>query len=405
MESELRHNIERYCGHIRQLSGISCFAVPPGNAWEEGPLCPLCGVCMQYGNYDCNGWKFVREGCREAMRWSQPYMSLCPCGLLLVATFITDQKGAFAGGITSEPLCAGSMEVNLQLAVSRRLRSEISAHPCYSMEQIQGLAEILDAVSSNLSGSIRDPSARYFREQRHQLNQEFVKRIRSMVDGDTYLYPIALERKLRIAVNGKNREGAMVLLNQILAYIFTANNYALGPIKVRLLELLTVLSRAAADAGADFARLQIQSDSFRDSLAGCHSLESLSAWVSGILQEYLNAIFDLKKNDHGPLVRQVAEYVEQHYREKIRLSDLAREVHLSASYLCTVFKEDTGESLSGYINRIRVSHARILLQDSELTLVEVANFCGFEDQSYFTKIFRSYTGITPRKYRQKRSWP
>jgi AraC-like DNA-binding protein len=58
-----------------------------------------------------------------------------------------------------------------------------------------------------------------------------------------------------------------------------------------------------------------------------------------------------------------------------------------------------GENLSSYLNRLRVEKACHLLTDTDLTLSEIAGSCGFEDQSWFSKIFKSYTGLSPGKYR------
>jgi AraC-like DNA-binding protein len=72
---------------------------------------------------------------------------------------------------------------------------------------------------------------------------------------------------------------------------------------------------------------------------------------------------------------------------------------LSAPYFSTVFKEEMGENLSNYLNRLRVDRAAKLLIETDLSLSEIAGSCGFEDQSWFSKIFKSYTGLSPGKYR------
>ena len=75
---------------------------------------------------------------------------------------------------------------------------------------------------------------------------------------------------------------------------------------------------------------------------------------------------------------------------------------MSKTYLSTLFKKETGYSISEYINGIRVDRARSLLVNSDIAIVEIARMCGFEDQSYFTKVFRKTTGITPKKCRESR---
>jgi transcriptional regulator GlxA family with amidase domain len=58
-----------------------------------------------------------------------------------------------------------------------------------------------------------------------------------------------------------------------------------------------------------------------------------------------------------------------------------------------------GESLSSYLNRIRVEKASRMLTETDLSLSEIAGSCGFEDQSWFSKIFKNFIGVSPGKYR------
>ncbi len=75
-------------------------------------------------------------------------------------------------------------------------------------------------------------------------------------------------------------------------------------------------------------------------------------------------------------------------------------MQFSKTYLSRIFKEKTGENISSYINKVRVDRANLLLSDQELSLVDVAALTGFEDQSYFTKVFKSTTGQTPKNIRK-----
>ena len=96
------------------------------------------------------------------------------------------------------------------------------------------------------------------------------------------------------------------------------------------------------------------------------------------------------------------DYVKANYSKKITLDDVARHVYLSRSYLSSLFKEETGDSLFAYINRVRIDKSKMFLLDSAVNLVDVASLCGFDDQSYFTKVFKKATGVSPKKYRDTR---
>ncbi|HIV02962.1 MAG TPA: helix-turn-helix transcriptional regulator, partial [Candidatus Aphodoplasma excrementigallinarum] len=105
---------------------------------------------------------------------------------------------------------------------------------------------------------------------------------------------------------------------------------------------------------------------------------------------------------HTDILHKVTAYVKAHYSEKLSLAGIAEHVYLSKSYLSKIFKEEMHCSLTDYINRIRVEKSKLLMLDPRLSLVEVAAASGFDNQSYFTKVFRRVTGVSPGKYRETR---
>lgn len=100
-------------------------------------------------------------------------------------------------------------------------------------------------------------------------------------------------------------------------------------------------------------------------------------------------------------VRKVMDYVNQHLSEELTLSILAEFSDLSPNYLSAMFKSTVGVSLWDYITSRRIEHACVLLKDrSDLTMLEIAELCGFNNSANFNKTFRKITGMTPRDYRR-----
>lgn len=97
----------------------------------------------------------------------------------------------------------------------------------------------------------------------------------------------------------------------------------------------------------------------------------------------------------------VKSYIEDHIREKIYVEELAALIHVNDQYLMRIFKRDTGKSLTEYITERRIHIASNLLKDSGYTINFIADCVGCENYSYFTKIFKKYTGFTPREYRNQ----
>jgi AraC-like DNA-binding protein/nitrogen-specific signal transduction histidine kinase len=99
------------------------------------------------------------------------------------------------------------------------------------------------------------------------------------------------------------------------------------------------------------------------------------------------------------VVRQAMAYLHEHYMESISLKDAARHVGMSKEYLARCFRQEIGITLVTYLNRYRVHQAQILLQDSEHSLTEIALDVGFASSTYFSRVFRKETGISPSKYK------
>ncbi len=99
-------------------------------------------------------------------------------------------------------------------------------------------------------------------------------------------------------------------------------------------------------------------------------------------------------------VRDIAMYLQGHTDENMSLDDLAKKFFMSKSYLTRVFRNVTGFSVVEYITYIRVQKAQQLLRESDSSITEIAEICGFGNITYFEKVFKQMTGFSPGKYRK-----
>jgi len=96
-------------------------------------------------------------------------------------------------------------------------------------------------------------------------------------------------------------------------------------------------------------------------------------------------------------------YIENNYRQKIYLDDVADTLGISPSYLSRIFKKDTGMNLQDYVVSVRIRRACDFLKYSDLSLSEIAAYVNFPSQSYFGKKFKAQMQMTPREYRDRYS--
>lgn len=109
---------------------------------------------------------------------------------------------------------------------------------------------------------------------------------------------------------------------------------------------------------------------------------------------------DAQKQKSMDVVFEVKKYIDLHFSQDLRLSELANRFSVSVSHLSREFKKKTGYNVSEYIARVRLTHARRLLEGSTMSIMEVAENVGFSSLNHFDKMFKKDHGMTPTQYKQ-----
>lgn len=125
-----------------------------------------------------------------------------------------------------------------------------------------------------------------------------------------------------------------------------------------------------------------------------------------LFQDFLYDLIQLVPSDHYSLdIQRCLDYIQHHLDEKLSSQKLSEICHLSRSYLCVLFKQETGQTLAKYILSLRIKEAQKALLKDEEKIVEIAERLGFTSQSHFTQQFKKATQMTPLDYRQKNKHP
>lgn len=100
-------------------------------------------------------------------------------------------------------------------------------------------------------------------------------------------------------------------------------------------------------------------------------------------------------------IQEAVNYIRKNYgREDLSVNLVAKQVNLSVSWLSTKFKEEAGIGVNDYLNKIRIQRAKQLFDEQDYMIYEVAGKVGFTSSQYFSKIFKQITGVTPNEYRR-----
>lgn len=132
----------------------------------------------------------------------------------------------------------------------------------------------------------------------------------------------------------------------------------------------------------------------------CKTIPEISALHDTMCIDYCSQMQIVMKQQilSKPIVLCI-DYIYSHIHYRITLKELADYLNLSESYLSKLFQKEMGLSVSSYILNLKIDKAKNLLQYSEYTVSDIANYLAFSSQSHFIQVFQKKTGLTPHKYR------
>jgi AraC-like DNA-binding protein/ligand-binding sensor protein len=348
---------------------------------------------------------------KEAHRFSGSYIYMCDLGFMFWTSPIYSE-GRYVGALVA----TGFLGVDYREAaqsLSAMCRGELSdeeiqrhleKYPRGDARRIEALAELLLILAESLSTG----NEGYHQILKRRAEQQFnlsnkIEELKEQYPPGTPPpgYPMDKERQLLASLRRGDNETGRQILNEILALLLFSNPDHFKSIQFRAMELVVLLSRADITPGNTEEVILETNNYYLKCIQEAKSIEELTDVLHSIVDRMAGQIFSFQGVRHASALRKAERFIWDNYTRKISLKEIADVSGLSAPYFSTIFKEEMGENLSSYLNRLRVEKAGRLLLDTDLSLSEIAGDCGFEDQSWFSKIFKSYTGISPGKYRNQ----
>ena len=114
-----------------------------------------------------------------------------------------------------------------------------------------------------------------------------------------------------------------------------------------------------------------------------------------------SVVFLSDKKFYADLVNVIISFLGENVSKKVSLNDICDRINCSRSFLCKIFKEQTGETVFSYFNKMKIREAKNMLAETSLSISEVSYALGFDELKYFDFFFKKYVGETPNSYRKK----
>jgi two-component system response regulator YesN len=385
--------------------GVGCKVVDrQGNSYVEEKNA-ICGLVF---HQDGDGKECRRSnlyGGYQAEQLGDYYVYFCPVGLANWAVPVL-YRGVAEYYLIGGPVLLHEVDSLFMESLYRQnpalreredeVREALRGIPVVTPTRVRYLAKLLMRLSKELM--IPELPALAARKEYHELGAGIAETIHEQkARGAKGAQAFELEKDLIFAVKTGDQLGARKILNEILGIIYFEDT-SFKVKKSRIVALTALLSRAAIEAGADLETIFGIENSYLIEIQGMNDLMELSWSLVPVLEGFIESTFGSRSLKNRDLIHKAVNFIRTHYREDLVLEDAAREVGLHPTYFSKVFKEEMGLSFTDYLSQVRVEAAKILMQ-SDYSLAEISQMVGFNDQSYFSKVFKKYTGESPHRWR------
>ena len=361
------------------IQDMGCFCAIPGELFE------VCGCCFMK---DCAANKI---GLSLSHRQGNACVYLCSCNLAFAAGILREDDSN-GWGVTIGPLILTDGPAPRADDADDAFAATIARLPAFSSSRLLALGSMLQHYLNGLSCA-QTPEALLPLKLIHMSEPSEAACDPSVACMDEF------EKRLLQSIRCADRPAAQAILNEMLGYVYFTNYENLQDVKNRVEQLLPALSRTTAACGRNVPDILDCCPVQLLRFALMKSMEEVNRALSEIIRYFLFTIFEPQSLKHTDVVATIKEYILANFDRKLTLEDIGRQVYLSHSYVSSIFKKETGLSVVDYANQIRIDRSKRLLLETDLSISFISSRCGFDDQSYFTRMFKKFVGMSPRNYR------
>jgi YesN/AraC family two-component response regulator len=216
-------------------------------------------------------------------------------------------------------------------------------------------------------------------------------------------HPIYYERKLLEHVKQGQRDEVLKSKKVFIASgrmgVLSKKSY-LRSQKNLGITIITLATRAAIDGGLHYELAYTLSDLYIQNIEEIDNMNDLSKFLDEAILEFTDLAKKSNKRYSKP-INDCLDYIFSHLYDELNLSTLSEITELHPNYLSTLFHKEVGTPLNTYIQKVKIEEAKTLIQYTKYSLSEVSNLLNFYDQSYFSKTFKKFIGITPSQFKRE----
>lgn len=209
------------------------------------------------------------------------------------------------------------------------------------------------------------------------------------------------EKQIMMAIKAGNMEKVTLYLTAIFDKILT-QKVGYKAIQMICIELIGIANRIARESSIDVLEIYSNKDIPYDEMKRHETIMDVKEWIIGVYERliHLHLGVDINEN-YAESTKRTLQYIRNKFTQDISLYQAAQDIGVNCSYLSRTFKEDCGTGFAEYLNSIRVAQARYLIEHTDSKLKEIVKQVGFNNYTYFFKVFKLVTGKTPVEYKEQ----
>ncbi|MHB8062941.1 MAG: response regulator transcription factor [Ruminiclostridium sp.] len=206
------------------------------------------------------------------------------------------------------------------------------------------------------------------------------------------------EKSIITALKNQNNSKIEESLNTVFSRLVD-NKLSYNSIQMICAELINIVNRVARETGIDIKRVYNNRDIPYDSMKKLETLTEVREWIQKSYEKLSSLIGETKFSpNYSEYTKKAIGYIQKNYKKDMSLSEVAEYVGLNSSYLSRVFKEDCGMGFIEYLNNIRVGYAKQIIETGSLKIKDIVTEVGFNNYTYFFKVFKDILKMTPLEY-------
>jgi AraC-like DNA-binding protein len=182
---------------------------------------------------------------------------------------------------------------------------------------------------------------------------------------------------------------------------FPLADQPLRSMKNGLITVVAVVCRTAMDLGADDIKSYMLSDYYINKIEETADRDNWKNIFQGVIQHYRDLVREGREENYSLQIVRAIRHIKRRLFEPCALRDLARDLQVSPNYLSSLFKAETGLTLTRYIQNVKIEEAKRLMVNREHPLGDIADMLGFASLSYFSRVFKQLNLCSPREYLEK----